>query len=242
MFMALAFVAGVVRGYSGFGFAMILALGLLPSLAPTLVIPVVLMLDLIGSVSLWPRALKTFHRQVGLRLIVGMWLALPLGLLALARLPEQWTAPIAAGLCLLGGLLSLIKTQAPSPSNPLNLRWALPAGITSGLATALASAGGPPLILYLLRSGLPAIQVRGTAIGFFAISSASSLAVLAALKVLSLTHLQLAATLVLPSLAGSVMGQWLFRRKPMPLQRLIGGLLVLMAVATLASRIIPASL
>ena len=64
MLMVLAFAAGVVRGHSGFGFAMILALGLLPNLAPTMVIPVVLMLDLIGSVSLWPRALKTFHRRV----------------------------------------------------------------------------------------------------------------------------------------------------------------------------------
>jgi len=236
MFMVLAFVAGVVRGYSGFGFAMILALGLLPSLAPTLVIPVVLMLDLVGSVSLWPRALKTFHRQVGVRLIVGMWLALPLGLLALARLPEQWTAPAAAGLCLLGGLLSLIKARPPSSTDSLSLRWALPAGVASGLATAMASAGGPPLIVYLLRSGLPALQIRGTAIGFFAISS--SLTVLAALNVLSLAHLQLAATLVLPSLAGSVLGQWLFRRKPMSLQRLVGGLLVVMAVATLASRVI----
>lgn len=242
MFMALAFVAGVVRGYSGFGFAMILALGLLIRLAPTLVIPVVLMLDVVGSVSLWPRALKTFHRQVGVRLIVGMWLALPLGLLALARLPEQWTAPIAAGLCLLGGILSLTKAQAAPSTNTLNVHWALPVGIASGLATAMASAGGPPLIVYLLRSGLPALQVRSTAIGFFAISSASSLGVLGALKVLSLAHLQLAASLVLPSLAGSVLGQWLFRRKPMSLQRLVGGLLVMMAIATLASRVIPASL
>ncbi|MHC8288064.1 sulfite exporter TauE/SafE family protein [Pseudomonas sp. XS1P51] len=238
MFMVLAFVAGVVRGYSGFGFAMMLTLGLLPSLAPKLVIPVVLLLDLVGSISLWPGALKTFHREVGIRLIVGMWLVLPLGGLALARLPEQWTAPVAAALCLVGGVLSLIKTGGRSPPKTLATQWALPAGAASGLATAMASAGGPPLIVYLLRSGLPALQVRGTAIGFFAISSASSLAVLAALKVLSPAHLELAATLVLPSLAGGVLGQWLFRRKPMSLQRVIGGLLVLMATATLASRLV----
>lgn len=241
MFMVLAFVAGVVRGYSGFGFAMMLTLGLLPSLAPKLVIPVVLLLDLVGSISLWPGALKTFHREVGIRLIIGMWLVLPLGVLALARLPEQWTAPVAAGLCLVGGVLSLIKARAHSPK-PLAAYWALPAGAASGLATAMASAGGPPLIVYLLRSGLPALRVRGTAIGFFAISSASSLAVLAALKVLSLAHLELAATLLLPSLAGGVLGQWLFRRKPLSLQRVIGCLLVLMAGATLASRLVPASL
>jgi uncharacterized membrane protein YfcA len=242
MFMVLAFLAGVVRGYSGFGFAMILTLGLLHSLAPKLVVPVVLLLDLVGSISLWPRALKAIHRQVAMRLIVGMWLALPIGVLALARLPEQWTAPAAAGLCLLGGLLSLIKTHPTSAPKTLNIHWAMPAGVASGLATAMASAGGPPLIVYLLRSGLPALQVRGTAIGFFAISSASSLAILAALNVLSRVHLELAATLLLPSLAGGVLGQWLYHQKPMPLQRVIGGLLVLMAAATLASRVVAAPL
>lgn len=240
MFMVLAFVAGMVRGYSGFGFAMMLTLGLLPSLAPKLVIPVVLLLDLVSSISLWPGALKTFHREVGVRLIIGMWLVLPLGVLALARLPEQWTAPVAAGLCLIGGVLSLLKTGV-SPKT-LAAYWALPAGAASGLATAMASAGGPPLIVYLLRSGLPPLRVRGTAIGFFAISSASSLVVLAALKVLSLAHLELAATLLVPSLAGGVLGQWLFRRKPLSLQRVIGCLLVLMAGATLASRLFSAPL
>jgi uncharacterized membrane protein YfcA len=229
MFMLLAFVAGLVRGYTGFGFAMMLTLGMLPSLAPKLVIPVVLLLDFVGSVSLWPGALKTFNRATGLRLIVGMGLTLPIGLLALARLPEQWMAPVAAALCLLGGTLVLFGTEGRTPRKPLNIHWALSAGAASGLATAMASAGGPLLIVYLLRSGLSALEVRGTAIVFFALGSASSLIVLAGLKVLSGVHLELAATLLLPALAGGVLGQWLFRRKPVSLQRVIGGLLVVMA-------------
>ena len=235
IFGVMAFGAGVVRGYSGFGFAMILTLGLLPSLAPTQVIPVVLMLDLLCSVSLWAGAFKTFHPQVGGRLVLGMWLAVPLGVLALARLPEQWMAPVAAGLCLLGGLLVLIRPRGNQPAAPLPVRWALPAGLASGLATAMASAGGPPLVVYLLRSGLSAAQVRGTAIGFFAVSSASALLVLALLNVMNLEHLHLATALLLPSLAGNVLGQWLFRRKPMALQRVIGVLLIVLAAATLAT-------
>jgi uncharacterized membrane protein YfcA len=103
----------------------------------------------------------------------------------------------------------------------------------------MASAGGPLLIVYLLRSGLSALEVRGTAIVFFALGSASSLIVLAGLKVLSGVHLELAATLLLPALAGGVLGQWLFRRKPVSLQRVIGGLLVVMAAVTLAIRLLP---
>lgn len=58
MLMLLAAFAGLVRGYSGFGFAMILALGLLSVRSPADVIPVVLLLDLLCSAGLWPRALR----------------------------------------------------------------------------------------------------------------------------------------------------------------------------------------
>jgi uncharacterized membrane protein YfcA len=235
MFMALAVAAGAIRGYSGFGFAMILTLGLLPSLAPAQVIPVVLMLDLACSVSLWPGALRTFHPRVGGRLILGMWMAVPLGVLALARLPEQWMAPVAAGLCLLGGVLVLIRPRADQRAQVLPAYWALPAGLASGLATAMASAGGPPLVVYLVRSGLSAAQVRGTAIGFFAVSSATTLVALMLMGVLTLEHVHLAATLLVASLAGNVLGQWLFRRRPMAVQGVIGVLLVALAAATLAS-------
>lgn len=233
MFMFLAFIAGAVRGYSGFGFAMILTLGLLSSLAPAQVIPVVLMLDLVCSISLWPGALKTFHAGVGGRLIAGMLLAVPLGALALARLPPAWMAPVAAGLCLLGGVLVLIKPAVREAPRVLSNRWALPAGLASGLATAMASAGGPPLVVYLLRSGLSTVSVRGTAIAFFAVSSAAALVSVWLLGALTREHVTLAISLLLPSLAGNLLGQWLFRRKPMSLQRVIGVLLVLLSAATL---------
>jgi uncharacterized membrane protein YfcA len=233
MFIFLAFAAGVVRGYSGFGFAMMLTLGLLLSRSAAQVVPVVLLLDLVCSISLWPGALKTFHPGVGMRLIIGMLLAVPLGALALARLPEQWMAPVAAGVCLLGGVLVLIGPVAVEGQRVLPTFWALPAGLASGLATAMASAGGPPLVVYLLRSGLSAACVRGTAIVFFAVSSACALVTLALLQAMTGEQLSLAVSLLLPALAGNVLGQWLFRRKPLSLQRLIGGLLVLLSAATL---------
>lgn len=233
MFMFMAFAAGVVRGYSGFGFAMVLTLGMLASLPPAQVIPVVLLLDLVCSVSLWPGALKTFHAGVGGRLIVGMLLAVPLGALALARLPEHWMAPVTAGLCLLGGVLVLIKPKGGAQPKALAMHWALPAGLASGLATAMASAGGPPLVVYLLRSGLSMATVRGTAILFFAVSSAGALLSLWLLQALNLEQVRLAATLMLPALAGNLLGQLLFRRKPMSLQVVIGLLLVLLSAATL---------
>ncbi|MGY4531744.1 putative membrane protein YfcA [Pseudomonas sp. TE3786] len=235
MLLILAFAAGLLRGYSGFGFSMVLALGLLTVSPPALAIPVVLLVDLLCSISLWPEARRTFDRRIGLRLIGGMLLAVPLASLALARLPEQWMAPVVALLCLVGGVLVLVRQRAAV--RPLATGWALPAGLVSGVVTALASAGGPPVVVYLLRSGLPAVSVRGTAIVFFALSDGVALGSLWWLQVLSLAHLQLAASLLVPALLGNVAGQVLFRRKPMSLHLLIGSVLVLLSAVTLAANL-----
>ncbi len=232
MLLILAFAAGLLRGYSGFGFAMVLALGLLTVSPPALAIPVVLLLDLLCSASLWSGAVRQFHRGVGSRLVMGMLLAVPVGSLALARLPEQWMAPVVALLCLMGGVLVLVRKS--SAVSTVTTGWAAPAGFVSGLVTAMASAGGPPVVVYLLRSGLSAASVRATAIVFFAASDVVALASLWWLQVLGREHFSLAISLLVPALLGNVAGQLLFRRKPMSLHGVIGGVLVLMSAATLA--------
>jgi len=114
------------------------------------------------------------------------------------------------------------------------LRSAFWAGLGAGLATVLASAGGPPLMLYLLRCGLTPRALRATAIMFFALSSALALLVMGLFDVVGRTHVQLAATLLLPALAGNLLGQWLQPRwQPLPLHRLVGVLLVLFSAVLL---------
>jgi len=221
--------AGVVRGYSGFGFAMLLALGLLATHPPAVAIPVTLLLDLICSVSLWQGAARHFHRRIGAWLVVGMLLAIPLGSLLLSRISSNWMALVVGLLCLVGG--GLVLLQAPQAEAPkVTDRLALPAGFVAGLAMSLASAGGPPLMLYLLRSGLPAVRLRATAIVFFAVSSGWALLGLWWMGSFGSEHLQLAAALLVPALAGNLAGQWLHRHwHGFPLRNGIGVLLVLMS-------------
>lgn len=231
MFGLLAFTAGLVRGYSGFGFAMLLALGLMTRLPPAQAVPVALLLDVVCSVSLWPGALRAFHRGVLLRLLLGMLLAVPLGAWLLLWLPARIMAPLVALCCLLGGLLVLWR---PGEVRPLRPGMALPAGLASGLATTMASAGGPPLILYLLRSGLDARQLRGTAVLFFVASSGCALLGLGASGVLGESQLMLALQLAMPALLGNLLGQWLHSCwQPLSLRVLVGGLLVLLSAASL---------
>ena len=236
MLMLLAAFAGLVRGYSGFGFAMILALGMLTVRSPAEAIPVVLLLDLLCSASLWPRALRDGHRSLTVRLVAGMVLAVPLGVAMWSWLPGEWLSPLIASLCLIGGVLVLRQPQALTVSHNTAVRPAFWAGLGSGLATTLASAGGPPLMLYLLRCGLPAPTLRATAILFFAASSGAALLGMCVSGLVGLAHLQLCATLSLPALVGNLLGQWLQSRwQVCSLHRLVGVLLVGLSVLSLWS-------
>lgn len=102
MFTFIAFAAGPVRGYSGFGFAMLMALGLMLRLPPAEAVPVALILDVACSVTLWPAALRAVHGRVLVRLLGGMLLAVPLGAWLLLWLPAHIMAPLVAVLCLCG--------------------------------------------------------------------------------------------------------------------------------------------
>lgn len=234
MLVCLAFFAGLVRGYSGFGFAMLLSLGLLLRYSPAEAVPVALMLDVAASFSLWPSAIKAFHRPIGMRLIGGMLLAIPLGTAMLSHVPALWMTPLVGLFCLIGGVLVLWRPVVSA--GPASSHMALPAGVLSGLAMSLASSGGPPLILYLLRSGLDPIRLRAVAVVFFAVTSTVSLLGFWLFDALHHSHASLALTLLLPALLGNLAGQWLCRRwPPVSLRWAVGGLLVVMSSIVLCS-------
>ncbi|MBU1329058.1 MAG: sulfite exporter TauE/SafE family protein [Gammaproteobacteria bacterium] len=233
MFAVMACVAGLVRGYSGFGFAIILALGLLLHLPPALAIPVTLMLDLLCSISLLPSALRQFDRPVTACLVGGMLLAVLPGVWLLSWLSGDWLTPLIALLCLFGGV-AVLWQPAPRLLRPSRRPLAVLAGLVSGLATSLASAGGPPLMLYLVRSGVQPQQMRGTAILFFLASSACALLGLWGFGVLQSEHGRLVGQLLVPALLGNLLGQWAHRRwPPRSVRVLVGSLLVLLSALTL---------
>src|SRR5690606_27886441 len=226
MLWLLAFTAGLVRGFSGFGFSMILALGLMATVPPSVAVPVALLLDLVCSAGLWIGACRGFHQPVGYRLIAGMLLAVPIGTLLLTILPALWMTPAVAAVCLVGSGLILARPVAAQKTVDQSRHLAFPAGLASVLAMSLASSGGLPLMLYLLRSGLDVTQLRATAILFFAASSACALLGLWLFDALGTEHLQLAVGLLLPALLGNFAGQYLHHRwQPGSLRVIVGALL-----------------
>lgn len=202
-----AFLAGTVRGFSGFGTAMIF----LP-LAALVVEPVWAILALIGMDILGPIPLiRRVSRDASwpdLSLILGFSaLFVPFGVFLLLIIsPEIYryaVSFIALGLvaCLVFGL-----RYSGRPGKPLLAVTGAIAGVSGGLA----GVPGPPVILLYMASKLPVAQVRANTFMFLFCFEFIFLTVLAVNGQFTWFPLVLGVVLAIPNGIGNLVGQAIF--------------------------------
>src|SRR5277367_6706425 len=81
------FFAAIVRGYSGFGFAMMAITSLSLLLPPVEIVPSIFLLEVAASVHLLPHVWRDIHWRALLWLFLGACLGTPFGVYALAHAP-----------------------------------------------------------------------------------------------------------------------------------------------------------
>lgn len=172
----MVFLAGLLRGLTGFGFSLaavpLLSLIMLPAHA----VPVVLVLQLFVSVTGLRDAVRLCDWRSVWVLALGAALATPLGTWGLVHLQAGSVrlviaAIVVAGAAVLAGGFRL--AVAPTRAG------ALPFGMAAGLFNGLAGIPGPPVIAYFLASPVPNGIARGSMIVIFLLTSALALAPLA---------------------------------------------------------------
>lgn len=201
--------ASVIRGYAGFGFAMICAITLSFVFPPSQVTPIILCLDVVASFWLFLKV----RRQVdwkGLKFIgMGALLTLPLGTLALVVIPMNPMRIFISLviLCLCAGLLW--KRQ---PSSTATAQATLGVGMVSGFLTGVAAIGGPPVILFYLSSEKSVSVSRASMIAFFLMVDSLALVSTACYGLLNQQTLAWSASLVIPLMGGIWAGNFIFSR------------------------------
>ncbi len=158
-------IAGVMRGYSGFGTAVILAPVYSLLWGPRAGVPVMLLMELLVSVQLLPSAIKDADRRVVLPLGGAAALATPLGAWFLFTVDGEALRRFIGGFVLVFGLL-LMSGWRYHGSRPLGLNVAI--GTVAGLLKGSTGMSGPPVILYLLAGLEDAKRHRANLIMFFA--------------------------------------------------------------------------
>jgi uncharacterized protein len=199
---ALALIAGLARGFSGFGAALIFVPIAASLIGPQKASPLLLITDAIVALPLiysaWGKARKA---DVALMAIGGLAGA-PIGTWILKSgdaTSLRWLiAAITAGTLAL--LLSGWRYHG-QPKKP----YTIAVGAISGLFSGIAQIGGPPVVAYWLGGAQRADIMRASTILFFAVSSATTLVSYAVGGLLTRDVAQL-SLLILPFFA---LGLWL---------------------------------
>ncbi|MBO1075778.1 sulfite exporter TauE/SafE family protein [Roseomonas marmotae] len=168
-----ALMAGLARGFSGFGSALIFIPLASAALGPKLAAPLLLLVDNVTTLPLLPSAWRRADRAQVAALAGGAVLGAPFGTWLLLQADPvllRW------GICLLAlGMLGLLASgwrYHGRPALPLSLM----VGAGSGLCSGASQLGGPPVVAYWLGGAIPAAQVRANLVLFFAASGVISAA------------------------------------------------------------------
>ena len=160
---AVSFGAGLVRGYSGFGFAAIVLSGAGLVANPVVFVPVVLVSD----VFLTAGQARGIRREIEWRRI--LWMALG----AVITLPFSVWAITSVGVDMARLIISLAILLATLAlwtgwrmTRPMGPGAHVVAGIVSGTAHG-ASLGGLPIAVFFAAQSIPATAFRATIIVFF---------------------------------------------------------------------------
>ena len=233
---ACAFLAGLIRGFSGFGLSAVLVASAAFVISPKLIIPTAQAMEVIASIALIP----TVWRDVNWKWLTPMGTAylisIPLGVAALAYLPE---AALRVGGCvvLLVAALCLLLNRRPKLPDGLPLRFGT--GIVAGFFAGSTSLGGMVASTMLFAVSLPAKNLRATLIVLFFGSALYSLSWGAWHGVVTTDTFTRSAWLAGPLLLGIAVGTRGFKSASEALFRqCILALLATLAVAGIVSVIV----
>jgi len=155
----ICFLAGLVRGFSGFALsAMVMASGAL-ILPPVQLIPVCWWLEMTASLFMMRGGWREANRKVALGLAIGSTIGVPFGLALTTQVDVETSKLIALGVIASLAALQLARVQLRF----LASNWGLyGSGWMAGLATGLASVGGMVVALYVLAQNAPPREMRAS--------------------------------------------------------------------------------
>ncbi len=167
-----ALIAGLARGFSGFGAALIFVPLGSAAVGPKLAVPLLLVVDAVTTLGMLPGAWRQADRRDVGTMASGAFFGIPAGTYVLANadpLTIRWA--IAALVIVMLGLLVSGWRYHGRPKAPVTVLVGGVAGFCSGAS----QAGGPPVVAYWLGGAIERRTVRANIVLYFAISSLFSI-------------------------------------------------------------------
>ena len=165
---AAVFAAAVLRGFTGFGFALaaVPLLGLFMS--PTRAVPVAIGLQLFGSLLDFRSSAKTCHWPSLRWLMIGAVIGSPIGTLLLTQISAPVARLVISFITLLA--VAVLGRGFTLTALPSHIATAV-VGWTAGVFNGLAAMPGPPAVAYYMSAPLEPAAARASLLVFFLMTS-----------------------------------------------------------------------
>lgn len=160
--------AGLSRGFSGFGAALIFVPLASMLAGPKLAGPVLAVIDMIFAAYMIPGAWRLADRRdIGV-MFVGALIGIPAGTAILATFAPLTLRWMIVGMA--AAMLMLLLSGWRYHGKP-HAAVTVAVGAVSGLFSGIAQIGGPPVVSYWLGLAAPPARLRANVILYFALSS-----------------------------------------------------------------------
>lgn len=223
----IVFGAGIVRGFTGFGFALAAAPLLVFIFPPALIVPVVLLLDMAAGVFASYRARHMANMRMVMLLSLPSLALVPLGAMVLANISEE-NARLGIGLIVILAVPGLLYPLRLNTETKLSQLIAIGTGGVSGLMNGAFGLGGPPIGLFMASSTMVVESIRATTIVYFLVADTGAVLSNAMVGNVGMSTLKISAFSLIFVLMGNQLGSVLFKKFGSKVYRQSIGILLLL--------------
>lgn len=204
-----ALAAGLIRGFTGFGSALVMAPVLSLVVGPRVAVPAIVIANMFTTAQVLPGALRAVVWSRVTVLSVAGCVCVPLGAMLLVTVDQDLMRRAISLLTVSFALLMLWGWRYSGAVRP-----AITAGVggMGGVLSGAASIGGPPVILFLLAGPDAAATNRATFIFYFLFTQLVGIAMYWGTDLLSRQVLLLCVIMMPTMVAGMWAGERLFNK------------------------------
>lgn len=162
--ISIVLIAAIIRGYSGFGFVAIVVLALSMVLEPTEILPVLMMLEVMASIQMFPQGWKHLDKKRFIWLSLGASVGIPLGIYLLTITPSDTMKIIISSIIMLLALVLMLGIHFKDINRP---QINSVVGLIFGLILGTTGVGGLALAAFFMAINLSPHQARAQMIVLF---------------------------------------------------------------------------
>ncbi len=204
---AIAVVAGMIRGFAGFGAAMVMTPVFSALYGPEIGVALCLLLEIVVALPLLPQAAAHVNwRRIGVIMTAAI-VGAPLGNIVLTMVaPEPMRWVISAIVLAAAAMLASGWRYHGQPHTAATLT----AGVSSGFLNGLSGMAGPPIVFYYLAGNESPTAVRANLTTYFIFVDAAAVLVFVARGLIGWPTFVQGAALAPAVIIGGLIGQRLF--------------------------------